>query len=245
MSVKRRSSAAKAIKGKRGRPRKTTVATIASSRVSRKTASIQPSKKAFVSSRWTESYTSLLMGVVVVIVAVLFVVSFLKQTHHIQDTSSIATAITPNSATAQPSELSGAGQTGNKRTYTVESGDDLWHIAEKFYKSGYNWVDVAKANNLTNPGIIHAGNILIIPSVTPEVATITAAPSQAQPSVAINNAGLHAITGTTYTVQTGDNLWNIAVRAYADGYRWVDIAKANNLDNPGLIFSGNVLKIPR
>ncbi|PIZ97158.1 MAG: lectin, partial [Candidatus Levybacteria bacterium CG_4_10_14_0_2_um_filter_35_8] len=38
---------------------------------------------------------------------------------------------------------------------------------------------------------------------------------------------------------------NIAVRAYGDGYRWVDIARANGLENPDLIFSGNVLKIPR
>ena len=27
-------------------------------------------------------------------------------------------------------------------------------ISEKFYKSGYNWVDIAKANNIANPNSI-------------------------------------------------------------------------------------------
>ncbi|MFI5265695.1 MAG: LysM peptidoglycan-binding domain-containing protein [Candidatus Levyibacteriota bacterium] len=53
------------------------------------------------------------------------------------------------------------------------------------------------------------------------------------------------ITGKTYTVKAGDDLWNIAVRAYGDGYKWVDIARVNNLSNPNLIFSDNVLVIPR
>ncbi|MGA2968080.1 MAG: LysM peptidoglycan-binding domain-containing protein, partial [Candidatus Levyibacteriota bacterium] len=49
----------------------------------------------------------------------------------------------------------------------------------------------------------------------------------------------------TYTVKSGDYLWSIAIRAYGDGYQWVKIAKANNLTNPDLIFSGNVLQLPR
>ena len=53
------------------------------------------------------------------------------------------------------------------------------------------------------------------------------------------------ITANTYTVVRGDNLWNIAVRAYGDGFKWTEIAKANNLANPSLIHSGNVFKLPR
>ena len=44
----------------------------------------------------------------------------------------------------------------------------------------------------------------------------------------------------TYTLQEGEGLWDVAVKFYGDGYRWVDIAKANHLDenaadnvNPG------------
>lgn len=48
-----------------------------------------------------------------------------------------------------------------------------------------------------------------------------------------------------YTIQLGDNLWDIAVKEYGDGFNYVDIVNANHLENPSLIFSGNVLIIPR
>ena len=53
------------------------------------------------------------------------------------------------------------------------------------------------------------------------------------------------IVEPTYTVVVGDTLWSIAVRTYADGYKWTEIAKANNLSNPDLIHAGNVLKLPK
>lgn len=53
-----------------------------------------------------------------------------------------------------------------------------------------------------------------------------------------------AAIGTSYTVVRGDNLWDIAVEAYGDGYRWVDIAEANDLANPQIIHAGNILIIP-
>ena len=37
-------------------------------------------------------------------------------------------------------------------TYKVQKGDDLWHIAEKYYKSGYNYVDIIKENKLKDDG---------------------------------------------------------------------------------------------
>jgi nucleoid-associated protein YgaU len=40
-------------------------------------------------------------------------------------------------------------------------------------------------------------------------------------------------------------LWTIAVRAYGDGYKWTEIAKANKLVNPNLIHPGNVFVLPR
>jgi hypothetical protein len=52
-----------------------------------------------------------------------------------------------------------------------------------------------------------------------------------------------AVASKTYTVQAGDSLWKIAQKEYGDPYKWVNIAKKNNLVNPDLIFAGNVLKI--
>ncbi len=47
--------------------------------------------------------------------------------------------------------------------YTVKQGDHLWKIALEAYGDGYQWVKVAKANNLSNPNLIFAGKVLTIP----------------------------------------------------------------------------------
>ena len=128
----------------------------------------------------------------------------------------------------------GEGATSTEAiTHVVKEGETLWSIAENYFLSGYNWVDVAEVNGLKNPGEIEVGQSLFIPNVPAKKATVT--------EVAQTNP----ITGATYTVVKGDNLWNIAVRAYGDGFMWVDIAKENELENPGLIYAGNTLTLPR
>lgn len=130
--------------------------------------------------------------------------------------------------------------------YTVKSGDSLWTIAEKQYKSGYNWVDIARANNLSNPGQISVGNKLKLPKITAKAPTVKATEKKvAQKEQKNTTVVANKITGDTYKIVKGDSLWTIAVRAYGDGYKWVNIAKANNLTNPNVIHSNNQLKIPR
>ena len=50
----------------------------------------------------------------------------------------------------------------------------------------------------------------------------------------------------TYTVKSGDCLWNIAKKYYGNGARYTDIYNANKdkISNPNLIYAGQVLKIP-
>lgn len=48
-------------------------------------------------------------------------------------------------------------------TYTVKPGDSLWKISEATYGTGYRWSEIAKANKLEHPNIIHAGNVLTLP----------------------------------------------------------------------------------
>ncbi len=50
--------------------------------------------------------------------------------------------------------------------------------------------------------------------------------------------------GNSYTVKAGEGLWDVAVSVYGDGFRWIDIAQANNLSSPDSITEGMVLKIP-
>lgn len=48
-----------------------------------------------------------------------------------------------------------------------------------------------------------------------------------------------------YTVREGDTLFTIAEKYYQDGYRYTEIAKANNLTNPDALEIGQILNIPK
>ena len=117
------------------------------------------------------------------------------------------------------------------KEYIVKDGDNLWMIAENHYKSGYNWIDIAKANNLTDPNLIEAGQKLNIPQNVKVIIPL--------------GQGQALIAGTSYTTVDGDTLWDISVRAYGDGYKWVEVADFNKLPNPDIIPVGTVLSIPR
>ena len=48
-----------------------------------------------------------------------------------------------------------------------------------------------------------------------------------------------------YVLQSGEGLWDVAVKFYGDGYKWIDIAKENGLENnPDNIEPGTKLIIP-
>jgi len=47
------------------------------------------------------------------------------------------------------------------------------------------------------------------------------------------------------TVERNDSLWKIAVRVYGDGYKWTEIAKANNIKDPNVIEVGQKLVLPK
>lgn len=175
---------------------------------------------------FSESYISLMLGALVVLVAIFFVFFFSKS--RIYD--KINTAISTHQEETQilPSN-------SQVKTYEVKAGDNLWTIAENVYRSGYNWVDLAKANNLSNPGLINTGNKLIIP----DVQKITVATVQSTQ----NNGP--SISADSYKVVKGDYLWQLAIRAYGDGFKWTEIAKTNNILTPDLIYPDVILKLPR
>ncbi|WP_019972848.1 LysM peptidoglycan-binding domain-containing protein [Mycobacterium sp. 141] len=50
-----------------------------------------------------------------------------------------------------------------RRTYTVESGDTLWAIAERFYGDGNRYQEIADASGVSNPDLIQPGQVLTIP----------------------------------------------------------------------------------
>lgn len=165
-----------------------------------------------------DSYVSLALGFAVVLVIGMLTFNYFK-------------ARTQQAATTQEQKAQEeARQTALPAKHKVEKGETLWSISEKYYKSGYNWTDVAKANSLTNANVIEEGTELTIPDVQPIVPAGTVSSTQTEKK--------------EYTVKKGDSLWNIAVDNYQDGYRWGEIARANNLKNPNIIHAGNVLVLP-
>ena len=189
-----------------------------------KKTTIKSSSNLLSQIKWGESYTSLFLGAVVVVVALVLVFSFLR------GKSNLTQQTTSTSVTAEEQVVNGKVV---PKIYTVKEGEDLWNIAQNLYGSGYNWVDLAGENKLTDPSVITVGAKLTVPNVKPKTLT--------SDEVIQTNS----IKGTSYTVVSGDYLWDISVRAYGDGFKWVEIARANNLANPNLVHPGNVLKLPR
>ena len=202
-------------------------------KIVKKTANKTTTKKTFQNffSRFKlgDSYISLFLGLAIVVVIALIGVAFIKANKDNAGKEVSSTSTVSTDTQEKNLNLS--------EKYTVKTGDDLWSISERIYGSGYNWVDIARVNKIENPETIHAGMQLDIPdapSIVPQISP-----------QAITTQAEGAILEDSYVVVEGDNLWNIAVRAYGDGYKWVDLAKENKLNNPDLIFPDNKLKISR
>jgi len=123
------------------------------------------------------------------------------------------------------------------KTYVTQEGDDLWHIAEQFYGSGFNAYDISVANKISDSSSLEVGKKLTIPQVTPRQPTIgdISATSTSQVTYVENK----------YVVQPGDSLSIIAQKVYGDLSAWTQIMSANNLATPDNIEAGMVLIIPR
>ncbi len=105
--------------------------------------------------------------------------------------------------------------------YTVQRGDTLSKIASLY---GVTVEQIVELNNIQNPNLIYTGEVLKI---------TTADKSNTEPT---------STTTTYYTVKRGDNLWRIS-RRY--GTTISSIVMLNNIQNPNLIYPGQVLLIRR
>jgi len=114
----------------------------------------------------------------------------------------------------------GAGATtGQGVEYIVQAGDNMGSIAVKF---DVTVEAILKANNLSNPDFVYAGQKLIIPK---------------------GGGGAPAGDGTpkTHVVKAGETLSSIASKY---GVTVKAIMDANNIANSNLIYPGQTLRIP-
>lgn len=181
-----------------------------------------------------EQQISTFFGLLILIIAAIFVVKYI------------------NNLRSQSSIQQAASSTQNQnKVHSVTRGETLWSISQQYFNDGFQWKKIAEANNITNPGKLEVGQNLVIPEIQTETnistsqSTTSQEPSPIPQLTPISAATGNTITGGSYTVVRGDNLWKIAVRAYGNGFKWVEIARANNLKNPSIIHNGNVFIIPR
>lgn len=97
--------------------------------------------------------------------------------------------------------------------YKIKSGDTLSEIALKYNTTVRH---LAQINNIKNPNLIYAGEI-----------------------ITISHNRNDKINGTTYVVKWGDTLSEIAVKYNTTVSKLV---KLNNISNPDLIYAGETLK---
>ena len=152
-------------------------------------------------------------------------------------------------------------QTGQTR-YTVKSGDTLSNIARTFYGNPdqYTLIVGVKENNISNPNLIHAGNVFAIPSSATAQAGAPLSLVKQLPAAGIGvnnpdvvNQSTETNVHNSYSVKAGDTLWSIAEKYYSDGYQWAKILEANldrvgflpnALNEQALIMTGQTLVIP-
>ncbi len=125
---------------------------------------------------------------------------------------------------AEPDAPDPTTPTERPATYTVQAGDTLGLIAQRF---GLSIQELAQANNISNVNVLSVGQVLNIPGEGDE-------PPPADPDP---DPGEEEI----YIVQRGDNLFRIALRY---GLTVDELASYNNLTDPTRIDVGQQLRIP-
>lgn len=103
--------------------------------------------------------------------------------------------------------------TSGQTIYIVQRGDTLNKIAREF---GTTAIAIAKENNIRNINLIYVGQRLIIPT------------------------NRNDLNHTIYKIRYGDTLWSIS-RRY--GVSIASIVRLNRIQNPNLIFAGEVIRI--
>ncbi len=118
-----------------------------------------------------------------------------------------------------------------QKIHIVESGESIWKISVKYDVSIQ---DILDANQLVESSTIYVGQELIIPETPP----IEEPPSVEEPPVEESQA---YITYEEYTVQKGDNLWEISIM---HGIPMTELMQENNLTDQSVLNIGQKLTIP-
>lgn len=189
----------------------------------------------------TEEIISMFLGLVIVVVVIGLVFTYFQKRKGDITLPGINNYLDISKDSENKTNIDNSTEekiTSQNEVYTVVKGDSLWKIAEKKYNNGFMWNEIVKVNDLKNPRLLSVGQKLVMPAI--------AAEGKGDQKAIINNQA-KIDTGSDYVVVKNDNLWNIAVRAYGDGYQWTKIwdNNKNAIKDPGVIKVGTKLLIPK
>ncbi|OJG89214.1 hypothetical protein RV16_GL002286 [Enterococcus saccharolyticus] len=145
-----------------------------------------------------------------------------------------ANTSTPSQQTTPSTPTTQAPNTGSQATYTVQSGDSVWLIADRY---GMTMDELCSLNGIQN-NFIYPGQKLI---VSKGDATSTNKPSQ--PTTQQNKPSIPSTpttnNGATYTVQSGDSVWLVANKY---SMTMDELCSLNGIQN-NFIYPGQTLKV--
>lgn len=125
----------------------------------------------------SESVISMVLGAMVVVVIGALAFSYIRNWRQQQNTAEepgteestenvVEVTELPTEVMTETDETGREVPTNLPARYTVKEGDSTWTIAEAFYGSGYNYVDIEVANELTPDQELTTGMQLTIPKVS-------------------------------------------------------------------------------
>lgn len=161
---------------------------------------------------------------------------------------------TPQNQSTGP-ETTGSNQTGTTTLPTTTSlkNGDLVAIKENaVWWTGYtipswvkelNWYVMSVNGVRVVLGRSEDGHYNVMSPINAGYLTLVK-PKSDSSSAATNTDSTNDESPDTYTVQSGDSLWSIAVKHLGSGGRWTEIAKINGIKGT-TIYPGQTLKLPR
>ena len=133
-------------------------------------------------------------------------------------------------------ESEAAEEQSGEQIHTVAAGDTLYKIGAQY---GMSWVEIAQANDITNPDSLYIGQELIIPDLSaPDATESTAEATEGDAGEAAEST---EPTETIHVVQSGENLYRISIKY---GVNMMDVARENDLANFDDLAVGQELIIP-
>lgn len=146
--------------------------------------------------------------------------------------------ITPTPDAVFPPTATTTGPTtttpGGTCTYTIRAGDNLFRLSLQY---DVLVMDIARANNITNPQLIVVGDEIVIPNCN------TAGGSFGQSGTGTTGGTTASCNSSVrHTVQQGETLFEISMQY---NVTVADIARCNNIPDPNFVLMTTELVIPQ